>query len=672
MIFNTNLNIDWRYSPYRVLNANKTSIPSDNKIALSKITEFHIRIAYIVEPITKVQAELQHELRKRLLELAEYKLSPKAGNNKRGIHNKYAAARILLYHILYRKKLYKYATRNKIIQKLKLIAKRNRIPKAKLLSIKYLSKVVNKSDKLWAFNTRIQINKSLLHNELWWELAAKQLKLRLSSNKIISKMWKFYHNYKTGKTHKVDIPKFPSGIRTLTISPIINRIYEGILNRILVATLNKSYWKKHNYAAFTKGGSLKELYKIKDNLKKLNNTNTDWTLVALDITKAFDTIELTTIMHNLKQELRGRTLTKSNWNFLKKKLKPLLTGRNVAVPQGAPCSSLLYVVGAQKLYKQAALHSKSWYAYIDDLILLYPHLIDVEERITHSTNIISNSTLKFNHNKTEFIHSNIKDSKSINLLGHALKSIGIIGPYKPRLLRALQKALLNSASLWTTELDADRFKIRLTRIIIGLANYYFNKRLYSKEYYEYGLSILLTLYTQAFRNWIEHRILPEDANVSTNTQKDSNLSSNSNSNSNSNPNANANPNANPNYVNLADKIEDYTSSHWRGKLMQITAEQAKLHSNLQDMKKKLNHWTLSVNIDLELQFKPSNKFRTEASNDMFEYSLWLITKWVFMEPRRESLNQFLSIRQKEVNFKVNGTSSKALNIKPKVSDNVSR
>lgn len=135
-----------------------------------------------------------------------------------------------------------------------------------------------------------------------------------------------------------------------------------------------------------------------------------------------------------------------------------MSGRKYAVYQGGACSSLMYVLGAQALYSKVAQDSRVWF--LDDL--LFDVLIDVEERIESSTKY-SNSepaAIKFNHNKTEFMHSRSEQGKVINLLGHAFNNTNIIGPFKPRLLRSLQKALINLASLWTTELDATKFKIR--------------------------------------------------------------------------------------------------------------------------------------------------------------------------------------------------------------------
>lgn len=118
----------------------------------------------------------------------------------------------------------------------------------------------------------------------------------------------------------------------------------------------------NNYAALSKGGALKELYKLKLLTKskeylKLSKFN----IIALDITKAFDTVSTTAIRKNLEEEiLKLKSLLKAPEKLADKVLKlihPLLENRDRLVPQGAPCSSLLYVIGAQKVYNKLAENS---------------------------------------------------------------------------------------------------------------------------------------------------------------------------------------------------------------------------------------------------------------------------------------------------------------------------
>lgn len=64
------------------------------------------------------------------------------------------------------------------------------------------------------------------------------------------------------------------------------------------------------------------------------------------------------------------------------------------------------------------------------------------ERIDNSEEIINyiSSSIKFNHNKTEYLHSNQIIAKEVNILGHSMTKIGLIGPFKHRLIKSLQKA----------------------------------------------------------------------------------------------------------------------------------------------------------------------------------------------------------------------------------------
>lgn len=116
---------------------------------------------------------------------------------------------------------------------------------------------------------------------------------------------------------------------------------------------------------------MKQFFKLKQII--LNHNSVKYNIIALDITKAFDTVSIHAIIRNLSNEI----LSMKNWlkepNKLLMKIlsliKPWIEKRDLLVPQGAPSSSLLYVISAQQFYAKLSRNSFKWFAYIDDLIL---------------------------------------------------------------------------------------------------------------------------------------------------------------------------------------------------------------------------------------------------------------------------------------------------------------
>lgn len=97
---------------------------------------------------------------------------------------------------------------------------------------------------------------------------------------------------------------------------------------------------------------------------------------------------------------------------------------------------------------------------------------------------IGNSELKFNSSKTEFLAFNSKE-KYINILGHSLTINGFVGPYPKRLQRTLQNALFSLNDSLKKE-DYLTTKEKLTKIVRGISNYYFNTKIYSSNFNIYG------------------------------------------------------------------------------------------------------------------------------------------------------------------------------------------
>lgn len=109
-------------------------------------------------------------------------------------------------------------------------------------------------------------------------------------------------------------------------------------------------------------------------------------------------------------------------------------------------------------------------------------------------------------------------------------------------------------------------------------------------------------------------------------------------------------------IHLFIEVEYFTNKGWVNKYKQFTDEQKSLHTNLNMF--ELRSWALSVNVDLDYEFNSQNKLKLNVSNVMYEYWLWSVMRWVFSEPGRITLNEFLSMRQKQVSFELDGKTSK--------------
>ena len=226
----------------------------------------------------------------------------------------------------------------------------------------------------------------------------------------------------------------PGNFRPIIILPSINKVMEKLIFNRLKTFLHKYNIINNNQFGFRQGHSTELAVNkfIEDTLVNLNN-NEACCAILLDLSKAFDSVDRTILLHKLyKYGIRSNTHTllksylENRWQYVKvNKIKSQLCQCNVGVPQGSVISSLLFLIHINDIKFCTNMNVLN---FADDTLIYHntKNTNNIEQWLNkefHNVNCwMDYNHLKLNLTKTKFIifspnTSKFKSLKNITLTG---------------------------------------------------------------------------------------------------------------------------------------------------------------------------------------------------------------------------------------------------------------
>ena len=225
-----------------------------------------------------------------------------------------------------------------------------------------------------------------------------------------------------------------SELRPISILPTMSKLFERILFDQIYKFVNQNNILPHIQSGFRKGFSCTTaLLKVIDDVRRAQDKGMDTALVALDFTKAFDTLDPKILLIALEYWGFSKSALRLMGSYLNNRFQyvnineQISEMRNVStgVPQGSILGPLLFIIYTSKLY--SVIEQCKVHMYADDVQIYYSsHMQSIKQ-----ANAVINTDIKnflywaklhglvINASKTQLIV--FSGSKSSKVLGSAFR-----------------------------------------------------------------------------------------------------------------------------------------------------------------------------------------------------------------------------------------------------------